>query len=93
MINVPLPNKEAREEIFKIHSKNMTLDKDVDIKEIIEKMDEFSGAEINAVCTEAGYFAIRTNRFKITNKDFLEAIEKVRQEEKFEGNDYLGMFG
>lgn len=93
LINVPLPNQEAREDIFKIHTKDMTFDKDVDIKEIVKKMDDFSGAEINAVCTEAGYFAIRTDRFKVTHKDFLSAIEKVRQEEKLEGEDYLGMFG
>ncbi len=93
LINVPLPNKKAKEDIFKIHTRNMTFDKDVNMKEIINNMDNFSGAEINAVCTEAGYFAIRTNRFKVVNKDFLDAIEKVKQEEKLEGEDYLGMFG
>jgi len=93
LINISLPSQEAREEIFKIHTRNMSLDKDVNIKEIAKKMDNFSGAEINAVCTEAGYFAIRTDRIKVTNKDFLDAIEKVRQEETLEGEDYMGMFG
>ena len=93
LINIPLPKPEAREEIFKIHNRNMTLDKDVNIKEIIKRMDNFSGAEINAVCTEAGYFAIRNERVRVVNKDFLDAIEKVRQEETLEGEDYLGMFG
>jgi len=93
LINVPLPNKEAKEEIFKIHTREMTLDKDVDTKEIVKKMEDFSGAEINAVCTEAGYFAIRTDRIKVKNKDFLDAIEKVKQDERLEGEDYLGMFG
>ena len=93
LINVPLPNKEGKEAIFKIHTKNMSLDKDVDVDAIAEKMDNFSGAEVNAVCTEAGYFAIRTDRIKVTHKDFLEAINKVRQEERLEGEDYMGMFG
>jgi len=56
-------------------------------------MDEFSGAEIKAVCTEAGYFAIRDNRTKVTMKDFERAIEKVNEEESTEGRDYMNMFG
>lgn len=93
LISIPLPEDEARDIIFKIHTKNMTLDKDVDIKEIVKKMDSFSGAEIRAVATESGYFAIRTDRFKVTNNDFLEAIKKVKREERLEGDDYLSMFG
>jgi len=45
------------------------------------------------VCTEAGYFAIRDNRTKVTRKDFLKGIDKVKQEEQAEGEDYLNMFG
>jgi ATP-dependent 26S proteasome regulatory subunit len=56
-------------------------------------MEGFSGAEIHATCTEAGYFAIREERTKITKQDFLKAIEKVKQEEKLEGEDYMRMFG
>jgi len=56
-------------------------------------MDNFSGAEIRAVCTEAGYFAIRNNREAVVKEDFLKAIEKVKQEEKAEGKDFMGMFG
>ncbi|MBW2967039.1 proteasome-activating nucleotidase, partial [Candidatus Woesearchaeota archaeon] len=53
----------------------------------------FSGAEIKAACTEAGYFAIRANRYKVTEKDFKQGIEKVKQDESFEGDDYMRMFG
>ena len=70
----------------------MNLEK-VNIKKLVEMMDGFSGAEIRAACTEAGYFAIRENRFKILPEDFFKAIEKVKQEEKLEGEDYMGMFG
>lgn len=80
LIEVPLPNKEGRAEIFKIHSKNMKLDK-FDTNSIIENMDGLSGADIKSVCTEAGYLAIREDRFNIRKKDLLEAIDKVKQEE------------
>jgi proteasome regulatory subunit len=93
LIFVPIPGKEAREQIFSIHCKNMTLDKDINKKSIIENMEKFSGAEIHAVCTEAGYFAIREDRFKVKKQDFLRAIEKVKAEEKLEGEDYMRMFG
>lgn len=93
LIKIPLPNKEARTEISKIHSKNMSLERGVSIKKLAELLDGFSGAEIKAVCTEAGYFAIREKRYKILAKDFFKAIEKVKQEEKLEGHDYMGMFG
>ena len=71
----------------------MKLDKDVDLKSLSNLMEEFSGAEIKAVCTETGYFAIRENRTKVTKKDFLNAINKVRREGSTEGQDYLNMFG
>ena len=93
LIQVPVPNKKAGFEIFKIHSRAMTLDKGVNVKKVVALMNGFSGAEIKAVCTEAGYFAIRENRVKILARDFPKAIEKVKQEEKLEGEDYMGMFG
>jgi len=93
LIHVPLPERNSRLEILKIHSKNMKFTKDVDLSSLVDKMDQFSGAEVKAVCTEAGYFAIRENRFIITKKDFLDAIEKVNREEALEGQDYLNMFG
>ncbi len=93
LIFVPHPNKTARKEVFNIHCKNMTLDKNINVEAIIEGMDNFSGAEIHAVCTEAGYFAIRDDRTKIKKEDFIKAIEKVKNEEKLEGEDYMHMFG
>jgi proteasome regulatory subunit len=92
LIKIGLPDKKGRKEIFKIHVKNMKLD-NVDEDKIVAKMDDFSGAEIRAVCTEAGYFAIRKNRTRVTHQDLIDAIEKVKQEEKIEGDDYLRMFG
>src|SRR3989344_4625958 len=93
LIHIPSPSKEGRIDIFKIHSKNMTLEKGINIEVLASKMEDFSGAEIKAVCTEAGYFAIRENRTFVTKKDFFGAIEKVKQEEKLEGKEYLESFG
>jgi len=93
LIKVPIPGKVAKIEIFKIHSRDMTLEKGLNTKAIIERMENFSGAEIHAVCTEAGYFAIRDNRTNVTKEDLFKAIKKVKMEEKLEGEDYLRYFG
>ncbi|MBS3147814.1 AAA family ATPase [Candidatus Woesearchaeota archaeon] len=92
LIHVPLPNEEGRKEILGIHTRKMTLAK-VDFEELVNKTDGFSGAELKAVATEAGYFAIRDNRTKITHQDFISAMEKVVAEVETEGQDYLKMFG
>ncbi|MBS3101613.1 proteasome-activating nucleotidase [Candidatus Woesearchaeota archaeon] len=93
LIRIPIPNKEARLDILKIHSKDMSFGKNVKLEPLAVRMEGFSGAEIRAVCTEAGYFAIRADRTFVTREDFLKAIDKVKQEEKIEGEDYIGMFG
>ena len=93
LIEVPEPDKEGRLQIFNIHTKKMNLDKKMDVDKIIKKMKDFSGAEIKAACTEAGYFAIRKGKTKISEEFFLSAVDKVRQKEKLEGDDYMSMFG
>ena len=60
---------------------------------ISEKLEGFSGAEIKAVCTEAGYQAIRANKTKVSNKDFNYGIRRVQEEERVDKDDYLNMFG
>ena len=93
LIEVPLPDEEGRKEIFKIHTKNMKLEKGVNINKIIKKLKDFSGAEIKAVCTEAGYMAIRKRQVIITETYLLDSIEKVKLKEESEGTDYMKMFG
>jgi proteasome regulatory subunit len=93
LINVGLPDDKARKEIFKIHSSKMNLDKNIDIDVIVKLMNDFSGAEIKSVCTEAGYFAIRNNREKISKKDFKNAINKVKELEELEHEAHTKMFG
>ena len=93
LIYTPTPDEEGLRQIFKIHTRNMKLDKKIDLELIYKMMEGFSGAEIKAVCTEAGYFAIRKNRFKIVERDLIDAVKKVKAEEEREGEDYLKMFG
>jgi proteasome regulatory subunit len=93
LIEVPAPNKEGLKQIFLIHSKNMSLDKKINEDRIMKLMDGFSGAEVKAVCTESGYFAIREDRTKITQKDLEEAIKKVKRLEEEDKTEFIGMFG
>lgn len=92
LICCPIPDKSGKKEIFKIHTKNMTLDK-FNTAQIIDRMENFSGAEIKAACTEAGYFAIRDSRTTVNKEDFLKAIEKIKKGEEIESKEHLRMFG
>ncbi len=94
LIHVPYPTFESKIEILKIHTRKMKLAKSVDLNKISKLMPEnFSGAEIKATCTEAGYFAIRRNKRMVRADDFKRAIQKVKRHEELEGKDYLNMFG
>ncbi len=77
IIEVPLPSYEGRIQIFKIHTRKMKLADDVDFKELARITEGASGADIKAICTEAGMFAIRDERTKVTMIDFIKAIDKV----------------
>ncbi|MBT4936162.1 proteasome-activating nucleotidase [Candidatus Woesearchaeota archaeon] len=89
LIEVGLPDEDGRLEIMKVHIKSMNLDK-VNVKELVKEMENFSGAEIQAVCTEAGYFAIRESRDHVNQDDFMFAIDKVRFDEEDEGIELFG---
>jgi proteasome regulatory subunit len=77
IITIPVPNYVARLQIFKIHSRKMSISKDVNFEELASHTDGVSGADIKAMCTEAGMFAIREDRTKVNMLDFTKAIDKV----------------
>ena len=77
IIDVGLPDAEGREQIFKIHLAHMNVDGKVSAKKLAEISDGVSGAEIKSICTEAGMLAIRNDRDTVTEKDFLDAKDKV----------------
>lgn len=77
LIEIPLPDKEGRREIFKIHTRRMNLNSDIESEYLAELTADASGADIKAIATEAGMFAIRDSREKIIIEDFIIAIDKV----------------
>ncbi|KAL0709787.1 hypothetical protein Bca4012_016765 [Brassica carinata] len=80
-IEFPNPNEDSRCDILKIHSRKMNLMRGIDLKKIAEKMNGASGAELKAVCTEAGMFALRERRVHVTQEDFEMAVAKVMKKD------------
>lgn len=83
-IEVPIPNEDGRMEILKIHTRNMSLEEEVDIRLVASLTEGASGADLKAICTEAGMFAIREERSSVTMNDFMDAIDKIVGLEKEE---------
>ncbi|KAI8805359.1 P-loop containing nucleoside triphosphate hydrolase protein [Cladochytrium replicatum] len=76
-IEFPLPDFKTKRRIFNIHTSRMTLSDDVDVEEFVMAKDDLSGADIKAICTEAGLLALRERRMKVIGEDFKKAKEKV----------------
>ncbi len=79
-ILVPAPDEDARLEILKIHTRNMPLAKDVNLRDIAKKTQGYSGADLEALVREAGLFALRKdfNAKYVTKNDFARALKKVK---------------
>uniref|UniRef100_A0A2K6LFU6 26S proteasome regulatory subunit 4 n=1 Tax=Rhinopithecus bieti TaxID=61621 RepID=A0A2K6LFU6_RHIBE len=76
-IEFPLPDKKTKKRIFQIHTSRMTLADDVTLDDLIVAKNDLSGADIKAICTEAGLMALRECRMKVTNEDFKKSKENV----------------
>ncbi|QKY21628.1 proteasome-activating nucleotidase [Halolamina sp. CBA1230] len=87
LIEVPKPDAEGRELIFQIHTRDMNVADDVEFGELAEMTDDASGADVKAICTEAGMFAIRDDRTEIEKRDFVEAWEKLQGSETMDTGD------
>ena len=79
IIMATVPDKKAREEIFKVHTKGMKIAKDVDIIKLATKTEFYTGADIQAVCREAAMIALRKdiNVKEINATHFEEGLKKV----------------
>lgn len=77
LIEIPLPNVEGRAEIFRVHTAKMNLSEDISPEALAVRTEGATGADIKAICTEAGMFAIREGRGAVTLTDFEKAIIKV----------------
>lgn len=73
----PLPDQKMLRKIISIHTAKMTLAEDVNLDEIVGTKDDLTGADMKAICTEAGLLALRERRMKVNMKDFQEAKEKT----------------
>jgi 26S proteasome regulatory subunit T4 len=83
-IEIPLANEVGRMEILKIHAAPITKHGDIDYEAIVKLSDEFNGADLRNVCTEAGMFAIRDERDYVVQDDFMKAVRKVAEAKKLE---------
>jgi 26S proteasome regulatory subunit T5 len=81
-IEFPLPNEEARAQIMRIHSRKMTVDEGVNWAELARSTDEFGGAQLKAVCVEAGMIALRLGQSKISHEHYVDAIAEVQAKKK-----------
>ena len=82
VIEIPMPNKDARESILRIHTAGMSLDPDVNLKMISDLAEGSSGADLKALSTEAGMYAIREERTMIYQSDFESAAAKILNKER-----------
>ena len=93
-IEIPLPDKNTRINIFKIHLKDRPINDKIDIESLAQELEGYSGADIEAVCEEATILAIRKGVFqididvlnhnsyskiKISHEEFEKAIEKIKK--------------
>jgi len=91
-VEIPMPDQESREKIYKIHLENKPLDNDIDIIKMAEDLEGYSGADIQAICEEAILLTIRktladnsintsdpesVKKVKISKAEFDQAIEKI----------------
>eukprot|EP01054_Gregarina_sp_Poly1_P003944 Gregarina_sp_Poly_1__3943@NODE_2185_length_2521_cov_158_995518_g1245_i1_p2_GENE_NODE_2185_length_2521_cov_158_995518_g1245_i1NODE_2185_length_2521_cov_158_995518_g1245_i1_p2_ORF_typecomplete_len145_score25_54AAA_lid_3/PF17862_1/1_4e11AAA/PF00004_29/1e09AAA/PF00004_29/6_2e03_NODE_2185_length_2521_cov_158_995518_g1245_i116142048 len=81
-IELPAPDVKTKRRIFQIHTNKMTLGEDVDLEEFILTKDDLSGADIKAICTEAGLLALRERRMKVTQADLRKAKDKALYRKK-----------
>lgn len=72
-----VPDLDGRTQILRIHSKSMNCDRGIRFELLGRLCPNTSGAELRSVCTEAGMYAIRARRKSVSEKDFLDSVEKV----------------
>ncbi|XBI07707.1 hypothetical protein VPH35_135567 [Triticum aestivum] len=87
-IEFPHPSEEARARILQIHSRKMSVNPDVNFEELARSTDDFNGAQLKAVCVEAGMLALRRDAAEVTHEDFNEGIIQVQAKKKSSLNYY-----
>ena len=85
IIEIPLPDDKGRKTILSIHYDKMATSR-LNISKLVELTEGFSGAELNATTVESGMIAIRESRVKVTQKDAVLAIERIKKKRESGGN-------
>lgn len=67
----------TKKKIFTLHTSKMSLAEDVDLDEFVNQKDDLSGADIKAMCSEAGLLALRERRMRVQMADFRSARDRV----------------
>ncbi|KAH3767862.1 AAA-type ATPase [Pelomyxa schiedti] len=81
-IEFPMPNEEARARILQIHSRKMNVGPDVNFEELARSTPDFNGAQLKAICVEAGMIALRREATQLRHEDFCEGIAEVQAKKK-----------
>jgi 26S proteasome regulatory subunit T5 len=82
-IELPHPTEDARARILQIHCRKMNVNKEeVNFEELARSTEDFNGAQLKAVCVEAGMLALRRNGTDLTHEDFVEGISAVQAKKK-----------
>jgi len=87
-IEFPLPTEDARARILQIHSRKMNCSAEVNFEELARCTDDFNGAQLKAVCVEAGMIALRRDSTQINHEDFMDGITQVQAKKKASLNYY-----
>ncbi|XP_066268150.1 26S proteasome regulatory subunit 6A-B [Branchiostoma lanceolatum] len=87
-IEFPQPNEEARARIMQIHSRKMNVSPDVNFEELARCTDDFNGAQLKAVCVEAGMIALRRGATELVHEDYMDGILEVQAKKKANLNYY-----
>jgi proteasome regulatory subunit len=77
IIEIPLPDEKGRLSILNVHCRSLTIEDSVDLEAVAKLTEGKNGADLRAICMEAGMFAIRKERSAISQEDFLSAITKI----------------
>jgi transitional endoplasmic reticulum ATPase len=94
LFELPLPDEKTREEIFKIHTKNKPVDKDVDLKKLAKDVEGRTGSDIEFICRKASMFAVREyiehnsakekisadGELKVSKQHFDQAIRMLKEQ-------------
>ncbi|KAL9642533.1 hypothetical protein ABK040_011100 [Willaertia magna] len=87
-VEFPLPDEKGRAQILIIHSRRMNVHEDTNYEELARCCEDFNGAQLKAVCVEAGMIALRRDATQVMHEDFMEGIAAVQAKKKASLNYY-----